>query len=387
MKQRIAILADFPWSFFDDGATGRGGGQHCTWLTQIAEAFTNDCPYEIHWISIRRRMSSIRTETKEWGGQSFHRIPGIKISMDLRLGFQISKWQLSRILGRIQPDLVHCWGSETAYPIVCNAVKCPTILSMQGVMTNLSIKKYLPDIWYLKKLPKLEPTYIRTATFITCESKWAIDRILEIAPRNNISQVEYGVHPSFYDVRWKPDLEHPYALFVGTLTEYKGLDVLLDAIQLIENRKWTLKIAGDGPMRETVKSYGIPNVELLGVLDWNDLQNQMKGAQCLVHPTLADSSPNAVKEARVIGLPVITTIHGGQAGYIVDGENGIIVNPLEPTGLAAALSRLMENPELAKQMGACRHAKDRAYFRSENTAKGFIKIYDELLGNTGGISS
>jgi glycosyltransferase involved in cell wall biosynthesis len=128
-----------------------------------------------------------------------------------------------------------------------------------------------------------------------------------------------------------------------------------------------------------VKACDIPNVEYLGVLPWSDLQQQMKGARCLVHPTLADSSPNVVKEARVIGLPVITTIHGGQAGYIRNGENGIIVEPLNPVSLAEALSRVMDDSQFARRMGTTRHAEDRAYFRPENTARGFLEIYDELL--------
>ena len=157
--------------------------------------------------------------------------------------------------------------------------------------------------------------------------------------------------------------------------------MLLEAIRRAACNSWTLRIAGDGPLRDVLEACDIPNVEYLGVLPWFDLQQQMKGARCLVHPTLADSSPNVVKEARVIGLPVITTIHGGQAGYIRNGENGIIVEPLNPDNLAEALSRLMGDFELAKRIGATRHAEDRAYFRPENTARGFLEIYDEMLGN------
>ncbi|MCX6864673.1 MAG: glycosyltransferase family 4 protein [Verrucomicrobia bacterium] len=378
-KKQIAILADFSWSFFDQGALGRGGGQACTWLSQLAEEFARFCPYEVHWITIDRSRIGARSVTMEWGGQHFHRIQGVKVSIDLALNYAPSRFILSRALRKIGPDLIHAWGTEHSYPVACGTCGVPSILSMQGVLTNLSNMGYLPNHWYWKKLPQMEVEFLRSATIVTCESQWAIERVLETLPSADTRMVEYGVHSGFYDIAWEPDAVRPYALFVGTLAEYKGVVVLLEAVRRAACNSWTLRIAGDGPLRDVLEACDIPNVEYLGVLPWSDLQQQMKGARCLVHPTLADSSPNVVKEARVIGLPVITTIHGGQAGYIRNGENGIIVEPLSPEGLAEALSRVMDDSQFARRMGATRHAEDRAYFRPENTARGFLEIYDEML--------
>jgi len=378
-KKKIAILADFPWSFFDHGATGRGGGQASTWLAQLAEEFAKFCPYEVHWITIDRGGIGARSVTMEWGGQHFHKIQSVKVSIGLALNYVPSRFLLSRALRKIGPHLIHAWGTEHSYPVACGTCGVPSILSMQGVLTNLAKRGYLPNHWYWRKLAKMEVEFIRSATIVTCESQWAIERVLETLPAAATRQVEYGVHSSFYDIAWQPETVRPYALFVGTLAEYKGVAVLLEAVRRAACNSWSLRIAGDGPLRDVLEACDIPNVEYLGVLPWFDLQLQMKGACCLVHPTLADSSPNVVKEARVIGLPVITTIHGGQAGYIRNGENGIIVEPLNPDSLAEALSRLLGDSELAKRMGAARHAEDRAYFRPENTARGFMEIYDELL--------
>ena len=252
---------------------------------------------------------------------------------------------------------------------------------MQGVISNLSRQGYLPDLWIWNKMAELEPRRVKAATVVTCESEWAIQKVREFAPDADLRQVEYGVHPSFREVKWQPDVVQPYALFVGSLARHKGVDVLLEALAQLDSHSWSFKFAGDGPLQDAVLNCGLPHVEWLGVLAWKDLQFQLQHASFLVHPTLADSSPNVVKEARVIGLPVITTIHGGQAGYIRDGENGFIVNPLEPQGLAHALQKLMKDPERGRKMGNARHEEDRAYLLPSNTARGFLKIYDELLGN------
>jgi glycosyltransferase involved in cell wall biosynthesis len=379
MAKRIAILADFPWSFFAQGATGRGGGQACTWLAQLAEEFAKGTGYEIHWVSLDRSLLWGRVEHRTWGGQFFHKIPGGKVKVDLALGYRPSRYLLLRQLRRIQPDLIHAWGTERSYPVACGALGVPSILSMQGVLSNLLRKGYLPKIWVWMKMAKLEPTFLRSAALVTCESQWAMERVREVAVGADIRQVEYGVYPGFYEIIWEPNVVQPYALFVGTLVQFKGVDVLLDALHQIGECSWKVKFAGDGPLRKAVESCALPNVEWLGMLPWVDLQREMKHATCLIHPTLADSSPNVVKEARVIGLPVITTLHGGQAGYIRDGENGLIVEPLDASGLASALSRVMDDPQLARRMGAARHAEDRDYFRASRTARGFLEIYAELL--------
>jgi glycosyltransferase involved in cell wall biosynthesis len=114
------------------------------------------------------------------------------------------------------------------------------------------------------------------------------------------------------------------------------------------------------------------------------MQKELQAAWAFVLPTRGDTSPNSVKEARVIGLPVITTRHGGQAGYIIDGVNGRIVDPLDARHLAAALADVMGGLDRARELGAGRHAEDRAYLRPERTAEGFAAIYRELLSDRAG---
>lgn len=385
-RKIIAILADFPWSFFEGGATGRGGGQACTWLSQLAVEFAEGSPYEIHWITLDRSRFGAGSELREWGGQFFHRIPGLKASIDLRLGYCMSRWQLSRKLLRIRPALVHCWGTETAYPVVCGRSSVPVILSMQGILTEYRRIGGLPNVYYWNELERREPEYLKDAAVVTCESQWGIDRVKEVNPAIRTYQVEYGVNPSFFDLTWKPDTENPYALFSGSIDGRKGVDTLMDAIVSIKNRGWRLKLAGYGPLFEQLSERKVPGVEWLGLLDWKRLQQELVGAMCLVLPTRADTSPNVVKEARVIGLPVITTVHGGQSGYIHNGVNGIIVDPLDSEELAQALSRLMGDLQLSRRMGAARHAEDRAYFQPSRTARGFLEIYDKLLSESSSAS-
>jgi glycosyltransferase involved in cell wall biosynthesis len=152
----------------------------------------------------------------------------------------------------------------------------------------------------------------------------------------------------------------------------------LDALEMLPERSWELRLAGDEEMRREVEARGLKNVHCLGLLPWDAMQKELQGAWAFVLPTRGDTSPNSVKEARVIGLPVITTKHGGQSGYIMDRVNGRIVDPLDASHLAEALADVMSGIDRARSLGNGRHDEDRAYLRPERTAEGFAEIYYKL---------
>jgi glycosyltransferase involved in cell wall biosynthesis len=376
---RIAILADFPLSALEAGATGRGGGQGCTWLPQLAESFAAFPEFEIHWIILDRRGRQ-RSSTIEAHGQHFHVLRGARMSTDLLLRNLPARWTLGRFLKRLKPDLVHAWGTELIYPVALRDFDGPSILSMQGVLTEYQRIGGLPGDWRWQRMVAGEPAMIRSATIVTCESEWGIARVKEVDPFAKCRLVEYGVHPRFYEVPWQPAASEPYVLYVGGAGVRKGFDLLVKAMTNLSERSWELRLAGDSEMEAAVRAAGLANVRCLGLLPWDAMQRELQGAWAFVLPTRGDTSPNSVKEARVIGLPVITSRHGGQAGYIADGVNGRIVDPLTPEALAASLSDVMQSLGRAQELGRGHHEEDRAYLRPERTAQNFAAIYRELAG-------
>jgi glycosyltransferase involved in cell wall biosynthesis len=85
-----------------------------------------------------------------------------------------------------------------------------------------------------------------------------------------------------------------------------------------------------------------------------------------------------VKEARVIGLPVVTTPCGGQSDYIEDGANGWLVAPGDIAALSDRLVRTLASIDTARTMGAHRHVEQREWFRPQHTADKFLAIYREI---------
>lgn len=376
---KIAILAEFPLSALTGGAVGRGGGQGCTWLPQLALAFQDYKDLEIHWVILDRTIR--RTQVIEALGQHFHRVPAVKFSLDLALNYLPARFVLGREIRRIKPDVVHAWGAELIYPAALRDCSCPTILSMQGVLTEYQRIGGLPDDWRWRKMISSEPDFIRSATIVTSESQWGIDKVEAIHPQADCRMVEYGAHPSFYDLPWQPDPDEPYAIYVGGADKRKGVDLLIEALKLMPDRGWEMRFAGDTAIEEACDAAGLQKIRCLGLLSWPEMRKQLQGAWCSVLPTRGDTSPNSVKEARVVGLPVVTTKHGGQAGYIMDGINGRIVEPLTRENLAASLTDVMSSHERAVSLGRGRHAEDRDYLHPSRTAEGFAEIYRQIAGS------
>lgn len=377
-KKGIAILADMPRHAVGRLATGRGGGQAATWLSQTAECYAGKIDFDVSWLTLDPEVN--RVEMDEALGQRFYRIPRGKMTWDIAFRHWFAKRKLLGVIRELQPDLVHLWGTESSYPSVLEAVNLPSILSMQGVLTELRRLRVLPDCWRMRRQSSYEPTWLGMASIITTESKWAMERVKRIVPTAEVRIVEYGVNPTFFDVPWQPAFDDPYFVFCGAVCWGKGIDVLAAAMEIEPAPKWRCCVAGDGDLRSALQSRGIPGLEFSGLLTWSELQCLLSRAWALVHPTRADSSPNAVKEARAIGLPVITTVHGGQAEYIHHEVNGLIANPLTPANLREALDRIASDFHFARQLGENRLQEDRAHLSPERTATEFISIYDDVLG-------
>ena len=141
----------------------------------------------------------------------------------------------------------------------------------------------------------------------------------------------------------------PLALFVGTLSKSKGVDTLLDAFADPRLSHVKLVLLGDGPLRGESSE----QIRFMGHVGRDEVRQWMQRAWLLVHPTRADACPNSVKEARVIGLPVVTTTEGGQTDWIVHGKSGILHDPEDREALIRGVLELtdsLENNQTAGEM-------------------------------------
>lgn len=148
-------------------------------------------------------------------------------------------------------------------------------------------------------------------------------------------------------------------IYVGRLMAGKGLDLLIEAFSLVQQRcahEVSLLLVGDGPqeaaLRKICETSRIRNVVFTGFVQKRDLPRFYALADTFVFPTLGDPYGIVVDEAMACSLPIISTTAAGEIrGRVQDGVNGFLVMPGDSQTLAAAMLTLADHMELREQMG------------------------------------
>lgn len=145
-----------------------------------------------------------------------------------------------------------------------------------------------------------------------------------------------------------PDFVNPrgeYVLYVGRLSEEKGVHRLLEAWEALPNVP--LKLMGDGPLSSQLKEFVLKKkmtqVEFLGTLDDAKYNYYMQGARFLVIPSQCyENFPRIAVEAFAFGLPVLASRLGSLAEIIVEGETGRLFDSLNSAALSSLAQRMWD---------------------------------------------
>jgi glycosyltransferase involved in cell wall biosynthesis/serine acetyltransferase len=125
------------------------------------------------------------------------------------------------------------------------------------------------------------------------------------------------------------------------------------------------------------------NILFLGRRD--DVSNLLACCDMFVLPSWAEGLPNSVLEAMAARLPVVATKVGGIPELIEDGVNGLLVPPKDPSALATAINRLLEDPALADKLAQGAQGRARAEFSFERLLSELDKLYGLRQTQTAGM--
>lgn len=186
-------------------------------------------------------------------------------------------------------------------------------------------------------------------------------------------------------------------LFVGRIEPLKGVDTLLQAMALIQERYPTavadvdVTIIGGDPwandpdlemarLQALREQLGIRDiVTFIGARDQNELPYYYGAAEMVVMPSHYESFGMVALEAMATGTPVIASEVGGLAFLVRDGENGFHVPSRDPEALAERIYELLTNKVCVKRLGknAREHARRYAW---PLIADQMLEVYKDLLG-------
>ena len=182
----------------------------------------------------------------------------------------------------------------------------------------------------------------------------------------------------------------PFCLFFGTLSRYKGLDLLLEAFR---------DVASEIPdARLVLAGYPFSDFDVNGYLDAaaraglegrvvivpeyiasSEVAAWIDAADVVVFPYRSIFQSGALHVAATMGTPIVATGVGANAELVRHGETGLLTEPGDAAEFGSAMVRLLRDPEFARRLGAAaaRDALDRLSWRG--VAGTMMKVYDGLL--------
>ncbi len=324
--------------------------------------------------------------------------------------------ELKNLIEREKPDLVHLNSSKAGF-LGSLAARLAGVKNV--IFTAHGFAFLEPHNWFVRRLyfwAEKIATYFRRKIICVsefdrqaaiqarmCSSEKLVTIHNGISPINVIASASEAIPSNGEIASSRPGgTRNDNEIIIGTIANLyptKGIKYLIDAAHLLDTkyeiRNTRYLIIGEGSERSylesRIKNYGLQDKFLL-VGAKKDAGQYLSQFDIFVLPSLKEGFPYTILEAMAQGLPIVATSVGGVPEMITpysfpspgDGEgkgeveaNGLLVPPKNPQALAEAIIKLIQNPELAKTLGARARARVKE-FSLEQMVRATEEVYKKL---------
>lgn len=313
------------------------------------------------------------------------------VSLHRREGRDPFLWlRMYRALRALQPDLVHTRDRS--------GLPAQLVAALAGVRLRVHAEHGREDAagqggWILRRL--LRPLIGHFIAVSSDLEQWLIDAVGAEPAR--VSQIANGVDSVQFHPRLgpaaavgPPGFMQDGAFVIGSsgrMTDAASHVTLVEAfLRLVASphpahARLRLLIVGDGPARQECQS--LLNRAGAGARAWlpgarSDLPQLLRVMDLFVLPAPSEDRTNAILQAMASGLPVVASAVAGNAELVHAGFTGILVPPLSPELLAAAIADYCRIPDMAARHGARARSQVIARHSMPAMARDYLAVYDTL---------
>lgn len=279
--------------------------------------------------------------------------------------------RLRHELRRLGPDLVHT-----------HLVHADVYGALAAGRSPLVSTKHNDDRFRLGPFRYVERALARRASCVIAITealrRFCVDRVG--LPAAKVQVVHYGLDA--LPEPWAESDAVPVAagarilLCIGRLAEQKGVDVAVRALPRIREQvpQAVLVVLGEGAERTRLQALAGEGVYLPGRI--GDVTAWLRRAEVLVHPARWEGFGLVLLEGMLAAKPVVASRVSSVPEIVADGETGLLVTPDDPAALAEAVLTLLDDRELATEMGRAGLARARGEFSVERMAEQTIAVYE-----------
>lgn len=294
--------------------------------------------------------------------------------------------QLSRIIEHEKAALVHIYfGTEAARLLSwMPRAGVPIVVSFHGADVSDSISD-----------GELRAVCLRASLLLHRSESLRKALLARGAPEKKLRANPTGVPVPAEATEIQIAAEKPLRILQACrFIDKKGIDVTLESAKILVDQGFDVRItlAGDGPKRAVLEStadrLGISSrVRWTGFLNSEQLAGEYRRHDVFLHPSRETDSgdregiPNSLLEAMAHGCVALGTRHSGIPEAIEDGVNGLLVDRADARLVAAAVSKMVANPEWAKSLGAAARQTILKKFSTEACIRQLENSYAEAASH------
>ena len=314
-------------------------------------------------------------------------------------------------ISKDNPDIIHTIGVKSFQSFIAALIskkkKIPLIVSDQGGMTThpefnngpvikrLLYKLQTPMIRYVvNQASKIIVANEYEKQIFTNRNIKSMGKVSALCEESKITIIRNGIDLEIInqrptEFRKKYGIDKKFFLFVGRFTKIKGLDILLQAMNLIKNQpeleNTQLVIMGvdfgfQDQMLEMIDEFNIKEkIHVIKNPSREDVVTAYRESEFLVLPSRWELSPLTPLEGFAFKKPVISTNVHGIPSTITHGENGILIEDEDSHSLSKAILELINDKQKCSRYGLSGFNLVQQECNSKLMGQKTLKIYNQVV--------
>ena len=298
------------------------------------------------------------------------------------------------------PDVIHTIGVRSFQSFIATIIakkkNIPLVISDQGGLTthpDLNQGSFFKKTLYKIQMPMIR-FIINNATKISVANEYEKNIFKKFTDESKIQIIRNGINLDITKLKTnnfkkKHSLETPFILFVGRFSKIKGVDVLLQAINILKDKPELKNISFvimgvdfgfEKEMFQLIDELGVKEkVVVIRNPSRDDVIAAYSQSEFLVLPSRWELSPLTPLEGFAFKKPVISTDVHGIPSTITDKENGILVPNEDFHKLANAILELITDKPKCERYGSSGYNLVQTECNSKSMVKKTLKLYEQIV--------
>ena len=301
-------------------------------------------------------------------------VPGSEIDL-------ATAWKLSKIIKQWRPQIVHAHDPHAvsmASLALSFGAPDPRPKTIASRRVDFHLQSHAFSQWKYRQVDHFIAAS-EAIRQILIHDGIAADRIDVVHDGIDVEKIGHRPRIDLHAEYWLPH-GVPVIVNVGALVGHKGQKYLVDAMPLVlrEVPDAHAIIFGEGelraPLEKQIKHLNLTKRILLPGFR-EDVLSLMKSADLFVMSSVTEGLGSAVLDAMAMGHAVVGTEAGGIPEAVVPYETGLLVDTANPKALAAAIVKLLKNPQLRKQYGEAGRKRVAEQFGVDQLVEKTLDVY------------